>query len=100
MDVDATARLLSAELDNTFIAEFFPGGAIDHILVAGPDAERFSLATTPVVEGNLYLDSDHRPVLATVSFEDGGTETDGERIQRLIREIQERLGQIEGLVRE
>jgi hypothetical protein len=32
------ARLLSMDLPETFIGQFFPGGAIDHILVAGPAA--------------------------------------------------------------
>jgi hypothetical protein len=39
------ARLLSASLPETFIGQSFPGGAIDHILVAGSLTDRFQDAT-------------------------------------------------------
>lgn len=61
--LDDSARLLSAELDSTYVLRQFPGGAIDHILVAGPRANRFSAATTPPVSGKRWQGSDHRPVL-------------------------------------
>ena len=60
------ARLLSADLPETYVAEFFPGGANDHILVVGPRAEEFGEAATSYVEGTSYLGSDDRPVTATV----------------------------------
>jgi endonuclease/exonuclease/phosphatase family metal-dependent hydrolase len=63
--LDETARLLSAALDETFVGNFFPGGAIDHVLVVGPLADGFIHATTPQrLRGNRWLGSDHRPVLA------------------------------------
>ena len=58
------ARLLSADLPETFIGQMFPGGAIDRILVAGAGAGAFETATTPEAEGKRFLGSDHRPVLA------------------------------------
>ena len=60
------ARLLSAELPETYVARHYPGGAIDHILVAGPRAEDFATAETPETDGRSYLGSDHRPVTAAV----------------------------------
>ncbi|MCF7990788.1 MAG: endonuclease/exonuclease/phosphatase family protein [Thiohalocapsa sp.] len=100
MTVDPGARLLSAALDETFVARSFPGGAIDHILVAGPMAEAFEGARTPSFSGELYFGSDHRPVLATVML--GGEEEAGpqERIRRLIGEIRDRLSEIEGMLGE
>ena len=61
--LDDSARLLSGELDSTYVRREFPGGAIDHVLVAGPRAEAFSAATTPTVSGKRWQGSDHRPVL-------------------------------------
>lgn len=63
--VDPSARLLTSTLDSTYILRRFPGGAIDHILVAGPRAAAFPAATTPSVEGRRWLGSDHRPVVTT-----------------------------------
>ena len=40
------ARLLSRDMPETFIGRFFPGGAIDHILVAGAGAKEFGTART------------------------------------------------------
>ena len=57
------ARLLSSDLPETFIGRCFPGGAIDYILVAGADTQTFGAARTPDVSGNMFLGSDHRPVL-------------------------------------
>jgi endonuclease/exonuclease/phosphatase family metal-dependent hydrolase len=65
--VDDSARLLSAALDSTYVARHFPGGAIDHILVAGPDAGGFAEARTPPVTGRRWQGSDHRPVLTSRS---------------------------------
>ncbi|SFG40725.1 hypothetical protein SAMN04488020_102133 [Palleronia marisminoris] len=58
------ARLLSAELPHTYVRQFYPGRAIDHLLVAGPRAEAFGEATTPKVAGTSYRGSDRRPVIA------------------------------------
>ncbi len=64
LGVDDSARLLSGDLDATYVLRRFPGGAIDHILVAGPAAAGFSEATTPPVSGKRWQGSDHRPVVA------------------------------------
>ena len=61
--IGESARLLSANLPETYVARHFPGGAIDHMLVAGPRADAFSTAATPDVAGQSYLGSDHRPVI-------------------------------------
>jgi len=83
--MDPSARLLSGSLDSTYVLRRFPGGAIDHILVAdkrGADrgvadagantghieATGFSLAVTPPLDGKgadggRWHGSDHRPVL-------------------------------------
>ncbi|MEA1051532.1 endonuclease/exonuclease/phosphatase family protein [Lamprobacter modestohalophilus] len=61
--MDPSARLLSGELDATYLLRRFPGGAIDHILVAGPKADRLATATTPPVSGKHWQGSDHRPVI-------------------------------------
>lgn len=64
LGIDPSARLLSGDLDATYLPRRFPGGAIDHILVAGPKADRFANATTPPVTGKHWQGSDHRPVIA------------------------------------
>ncbi len=63
--VDDSARLLSGELGSTYVARHFPGGAIDHLLVVGAEAEGFGEAITPPVSGRRWQGSDHRPVLTT-----------------------------------
>jgi endonuclease/exonuclease/phosphatase family metal-dependent hydrolase len=67
LGIDETARLLSGELDSTYMTRRFPGGAIDHVLVAGSEAGAFSQATTPPVHGKRWHGSDHRPVIATLA---------------------------------
>jgi len=62
--VDPSAKLLSAELDSTYMLRRFPGGAIDHILVAGPRSDSFAAAFTPPAFGKRWNGSDHRPVIA------------------------------------
>ncbi|MCF8003713.1 MAG: endonuclease/exonuclease/phosphatase family protein [Chromatiaceae bacterium] len=64
LGLDDSARLLSGDLDSTYVLRHFPGGAIDHIVVAGPAAVVFSEATTPPVSGKRWQGSDHRPVVA------------------------------------
>ena len=61
-------RILSAELGPTFIGFETDSGAIDHLLVAGPDAGLFDLATAPDVAGDSFQGSDHRPVIASDRF--------------------------------
>lgn len=61
------ARLLSVDLAHTYLEGSFGGGAIDHLLVAGPRAADFHFAVTPDVQGTSYRGSDHRPVIASVS---------------------------------
>lgn len=63
LGIGSSARLLSDALDSTYVLRRFPGGAIDHILVAGPQAAGFSAATTPPVNGKRWHGADHRPVL-------------------------------------
>jgi endonuclease/exonuclease/phosphatase (EEP) superfamily protein YafD len=65
LEMDDSARLLSGELGSTYVARRLPGGAIDHITVAGRQAEAFSAASTPPVKGDRWQGSDHRPVLTT-----------------------------------
>ena len=48
------ARLLSLDLPETFIGRYFPGGAIDHILVAGEGSKTFGTATTPNASGSRF----------------------------------------------
>jgi endonuclease/exonuclease/phosphatase family metal-dependent hydrolase len=92
------ARLLSASLPETFIGQSFPGGAIDHILVAGSLADRFQDARTPDVSGTSFEGSDHRPVIAI--FSTTSEETPGEKIRRLLDEIESRIAEIEELLQE
>ncbi|MBK5969531.1 MULTISPECIES: endonuclease/exonuclease/phosphatase family protein [Thiorhodovibrio] len=61
LGMDPSARLLSAELDSTYVLRHFPGGAIDHVLVAGPG--EFSAAMVPPVSGERWMGSDHRAVV-------------------------------------
>jgi hypothetical protein len=71
------------------------------MLVAGPRADSFSVAATPNVSGNRYRGSDHRPVFATSSAQpDEDTETDRERLDRLILEVRRRLMEIERILRD
>lgn len=90
------ARLLSAELDNTFIARFFPGGAIDHLVVAGARAAEFELATTPSINLTSFFGSHHRPMLTQTIRDAPGTSKQA-RIRAFIPEISERLGEVEAL---
>jgi hypothetical protein len=62
--IDPSARLLSGALDSTYILRHYPGGAIDHLLVAGPGAHGFTEAQVPPVNGERWLGSDHRAVYA------------------------------------
>ncbi|MEM8550006.1 MAG: endonuclease/exonuclease/phosphatase family protein [Verrucomicrobiota bacterium] len=86
------ARLLSKDVPETYVEDFFPGGAIDHLLVAGSGSAAFSLASTPDVTGSSFAGSDHRPVLATM---DQQTE---HRAQQLIGEIKKRLEELERII--
>lgn len=63
-----SARILSADLPETYVRQFYPGGAIDHLLVTGPRADDFRAATTPEVEGTAYRGSDHRPVITELEY--------------------------------
>lgn len=102
LSVHDRAELLSAALPETFIARFFPGGAIDHILVAGPMADEFESAITPDTTDDRWFGSDHRPVLARVNVEDNGSGSpgggDAARMRELISEIQTRLNELEELI--
>jgi len=73
MTMAGRPRLLSASLDETYVRRRLPGGAIDHILVAGAMAGRFDTARTPRLAGELWFGSDHRPVLARARL--GSSET-------------------------
>lgn len=74
MAMGGAPRLLSASLEATYVARASPGGAIDHILVAGPMAGWFKTAITPSLSGELWFGSDHRPVLAKASLAGEGGE--------------------------
>jgi hypothetical protein len=92
------ARLLSASLPETFIGQSLPGGAINHLLVAGWLADRFEDASTPDVSGTSFVGSNHRPVMAV--FSTTSEETPGEKIRRLLDEIRSRIAEIERLLQE
>jgi hypothetical protein len=93
------AKLLSKDLPETFVAQSFPGGAIDHIAVMGPRASAFAAATVPDVNGTSFLGSDHRPVVAMAALVSEGKEERGDkRIRPIIHEIRERLKLLEQLV--
>lgn len=98
LNLDASARLLSRDLAETYVARFFPGGAIDHVLVAGPKAGAFETASTPDVEGELWFGSDHRPVLASVTVERRERSDRAARIRELLDEIRQRATDIEALI--
>jgi exonuclease III len=91
------ARILSEDLEATFIDFATSSGAIDHLIVAGNGASAFEAATAPVVTSNVYFGSDHRPVVAVHTGQDVDSET---RIRELMVEIQDRLQQIEQLLRQ
>jgi endonuclease/exonuclease/phosphatase family metal-dependent hydrolase len=65
--IDPGARLLSGGLDSTYLPRRFPGGAIDHILVAGPRAAGFEPAETPPAHGKRWHGADHRPVVTEIT---------------------------------
>lgn len=92
-------RLLSGALPETYVARSFPGGAIDHLIVAGPLADAFSDATTPEVQGRAFAGSDHRPVVAVLAeaLDDAGRPS---RVRQLLDEIRSRVDELEGLVAE
>ncbi len=90
------ARLLSQDLPETFVAAFFPGSAIDHLLVAGPAAAGFSEATTPDVEGDEFAGSDHRPVVTALAAPSPGSRE--ARAKSLVEEIRMRLEELEDLI--
>ena len=100
LQLDPSSRLLSLDVEPTFVAERFEGGAIDHLLVAGPLAATFGAARTPPVEGTSYAGSDHRPVYA-ISTTDALDDSNGnevcQRIRVLIGEARQRLDEIEAL---
>ena len=98
LTLDPSARLLSQNLGETYVARFFPGGAIDHLLVAGPRAGAFETASSPEVEGDLWFGSDHRPVLASVTVEREQQSDRAERIRELLDEIRHRATEIEELI--
>ena len=98
LTLDPGARLLSQNLGETYVARFFPGGAIDHILVAGPRADAFETASTPDVEGDAWFGSDHRPVLASVTVEGEQRSDRAARIRELLDEIRQRATEIEMLL--
>lgn len=65
--MDPTFRLLTGELPETYIREYYPGGAIDHISVAGPLAADFEDGWTVSVDGTMLQGSDHRPVFTVLN---------------------------------
>ncbi|MCF6445699.1 endonuclease/exonuclease/phosphatase family protein [Nereida sp. MMG025] len=105
-DLENGYRLLSEEVQPTYLGGNFGPGAIDHIAVAGPLAAFFALATTVSVSGNSYFGSDHSPVfsgvgtdggaiLRTNALASGSGEDRDAKVQRLIQEIRDRLEVLE-----
>ena len=100
LQVDPKARLLSLDVEPTFVAETFEGGAIDHLMVAGPLAESFSAARTPPVDEPSYAGSDHRPVYAVSTMDalvPASEDDTRERLRDLMDEVRQRLDEIEAL---
>ena len=105
-DLDNGYRLLSEDVEPTYLGGDFGPGAIDHVAVVGPLASAFPLATTVSVSGNSYFGSDHRPVFSGVGTDGGavlrtsalaprsGEDRDA-KVQRLIQEIRDRLEVLE-----
>lgn len=83
LGMDSSARLLSGALDSTYVLRHFPGGAIDHILVAGPGARGFAEARVPEVSGKRWLGSDHRGV-----FVDSPRPTSSQNLHRTPVQLQ------------
>lgn len=92
----AGARILSEDIKGTFIS-FPTNGAIDHIIVAGPGADDFGVASAPTVSGSNFHGSDHKPVfaIATGSTSPGST---SDRAKTLILEIEARLEELKSLI--
>ncbi|ETX12921.1 hypothetical protein OCH239_15395 [Roseivivax halodurans JCM 10272] len=91
------ARILSDELGPTFIGFDGDTGAIDHLIVAGANAEAFDKASAPTVTADAFHGSDHRPVVARA--EAGHDPTDPEeRIEDLLQEIDTRLNELRTLI--
>lgn len=99
-------RLLSEDVQPTYLGGNFGPGAIDHIAVVGPLAASFPLATTVSVSGNSYFGSDHSPVFSGVGTDGGAVfrasalaqksgESRDDMMQRLIEEIRDRLEVLE-----
>ncbi len=98
LNVGHGAKLLSADIEHTYVSRPYPGGAIDHLLVAGKGSEAFGEAFTPDYLGDSYHGSDHRPVVSKSTINLAGhSETDDERLRRLISEVRTRLIEIENL---
>lgn len=90
---------MSGDLPATFVGGSFPGGAIDHITVAGPRAAAFEMADVPDVSSSESHGSDDRPVFTIIrtGFPSDG-ESPREKLNRLIEEVRERLDEIEGIM--
>lgn len=89
------ARILSEDLDGTYIGFATSGGAIDHLIVTCIGASSFETATSPTVTGDDYFGSDHRPVVAVSKSRNVDRET---RIRELLAEIEDRMELIEELL--
>ncbi|UWQ84383.1 endonuclease/exonuclease/phosphatase family protein [Leisingera caerulea] len=99
MGTDATARLLSEGLEDTYIAKRFGDGAIDHIFVAGPISDTFENAYTPEAQGVSYAGSDHLPVVARqASSSLISRAAERGEIKRLTEEVRRRLDEIDALM--
>ena len=65
MTLDDSAKLLSKDAKRTYIYnKEFEDAAIDHIFVAGPQADTFGTAYTSPNDGKTYFGSDHKPIVA------------------------------------
>lgn len=63
MTLDGSAKLLSKDVKRTYLNKEFKDAVIDHILVAGPQADTFGTAYTSSYDGKTYFGSDHKPIV-------------------------------------
>lgn len=96
LSADNSGQLLSTAVPATYVGGTFADFAIDHLAAFGPRAASFGEAETPDVVGDNFEGSDHRPVFArTTEGPTEVTETERERLERLISEMGIRLLELE-----
>lgn len=63
MTLGNKAKLLSKDVKRTYLNKKFKDAAIDHIFVAGSQADTFGTAYTSSYDGKTYFGSDHKPIV-------------------------------------